>query len=174
MSQAKHNRSTLLRWVALTVVVVTVSSVPAAAGHRFDALKKATAPFHSIDVAMVAGWSDEVTGCRESPAGGMGYHYVNLDILLDTELDPLRPEALLYEPVTNKGSLRLVAVEWVIPAPLWTDANPTRSGPSRSNPTSFAIPRAASSITQVTRWCCATPACSIGQRPFYADREKVG
>ena len=44
----------------------------------------------------------------------MGYHFANFDILLDGVVDPLLPEALLYEPRKN-GQLRLVAVEYVIP-----------------------------------------------------------
>jgi hypothetical protein len=52
-----------------------------------------------------------------SPSGGMGYHYVRGD-LMDGVLEPTRPEALLYEPQRN-GTLRLVAVEWIIVAALW-------------------------------------------------------
>lgn len=60
----------------------------------------------------------------ESPAkaGGMGLHYVNLG-LLDTELDVTKPEALLYEPGPG-GKPVLVAVEYAIPADLWTNATP--------------------------------------------------
>jgi len=47
----------------------------------------------------------------------MGYHYVNTD-LLDDQLDVANPEALLYEPESN-GRLKLVAVEYVIPADAW-------------------------------------------------------
>ncbi len=60
----------------------------------------------------------------DSPAneGGMGLHYVNLG-LLDTELDVTKPEALLYEPGPG-GKLVLVAVEYAIPADLWTKDEP--------------------------------------------------
>jgi hypothetical protein len=51
-------------------------------------------------------------------AGGMGYHYVNTD-LLDGKVEVDKPEALLYEPEAN-GQLRLVAVEYVIPKAAWT------------------------------------------------------
>jgi hypothetical protein len=44
----------------------------------------------------------------------MGQHYVN-NALVDSTVDPLRPEALVYE--VRDGSLQLVAVEWLIPAP---------------------------------------------------------
>ena len=33
-------------------------------------------------------------------------------------LDPLQPEAFVYEPLPN-GKLHLVAVEWIVPSELW-------------------------------------------------------
>lgn len=78
-------------------------------------LRRATAPFHSLDVAMSAGWSAPISDCIESPAGGMGFHYGNPALLDDGgALDPYRPEALLYEP-TQSGGLRFVGVEYIIP-----------------------------------------------------------
>ncbi len=46
------------------------------------------------------------------PAGGMGVHFLN-PALIGTKLDPLHPQVLLYEPVSDK--LRLVAAEWFVP-----------------------------------------------------------
>jgi hypothetical protein len=37
--------------------------------------------------------------------------------------DPLRPEVLVYEPREN-GSMILVALEYVVPLALWTEADP--------------------------------------------------
>jgi hypothetical protein len=42
----------------------------------------------------------------------MGQHYVNFDLVGKSAIDPLQPEALVYEPQAN-GSLKLVALEWV-------------------------------------------------------------
>ena len=42
----------------------------------------------------------------------MGYHYIN-GSLLDTKLDPARPEALVYAP-DRWGRLHLVALEYVV------------------------------------------------------------
>ena len=42
----------------------------------------------------------------------MGQHYVNFDLVGDPAIDPLHPEALVYEPRAN-GKFRLVALEWV-------------------------------------------------------------
>jgi hypothetical protein len=78
--------------------------------HRYDAVaKKAGYTFLFMNMCMV----------DESPAkeGGMGYHYVNPE-LLDGKVEVDKPEALLYEPGKN-GQLNLVAVEYVIPKDQW-------------------------------------------------------
>jgi len=48
----------------------------------------------------------------------MGFHWFNHDKIHDTTVDPYHPEALVYAPRRN-GSLRLAAVEWVVPKNLW-------------------------------------------------------
>lgn len=45
-------------------------------------------------------------------AGGMGVHLLN-PALIGPQLDTLRPQVLIYEPV--RDSLRLVAAEWFVP-----------------------------------------------------------
>jgi len=45
-------------------------------------------------------------------AGGMGVHFLNPG-LIGPQLDTLRPQVLIYEPV--RDSLRLVAAEWFVP-----------------------------------------------------------
>jgi hypothetical protein len=89
---------------------------PAAQNRIYAAVRAATARYHQIDRALEDGYSLG-SACVESPSGGMGYHYVRGD-LMDGVLEPTRPEALLYEPQRN-GTLRLVAVEWIIVAALW-------------------------------------------------------
>lgn len=76
-------------------------------------LRLATAAFHSLQTANDAGWDVALTGCVSSPAGGMGYHYGNGDLLFDDGVDELRPEVLVYAPSANGGK-RLVAVEYLV------------------------------------------------------------
>lgn len=84
-----------------------------------EAVRKATARFTDIAVARAEGWSLALTGCMESAEGGMGYHFGNEALLGDGgELEPTRPEALLYEP-RQDGSMELVAVEYLVPFPDW-------------------------------------------------------
>ena len=47
----------------------------------------------------------------------MGVHYVNGDLVGDSEIDVSKPEALIYEP-SDKG-MRLVGVEFVVFAADW-------------------------------------------------------
>lgn len=51
----------------------------------------------------------------------MGYHWFNHTAIEDVTLDALRPEGLVYESLPN-GKLRLLAVEWIVPAEAWHDA----------------------------------------------------
>lgn len=55
--------------------------------------------------------------CMESGSGGMGYHYVNSD-LLDDRLDVERPEILVYAP-TGDGGRKLAGVEYIVPYTAW-------------------------------------------------------
>lgn len=82
--------------------------------HRFDVAHKAGYDFLFMDMCMV-----DQSGHN---LGGMGYHYVNTD-LLDDKVDVNSPEAVLYEPGKN-GQLRLVGLEYVIPAAAWTSPEP--------------------------------------------------
>ena len=88
-------------------------------------LRQSTAKFHRIAKAERAGYQLGymepflLDGCIANPTeGAMGYHWFNHDMIDDTDLDPLRPEGLVYAP-TDDGKLRLVAVEWIVPGDLW-------------------------------------------------------
>lgn len=52
-------------------------------------------------------------GQMQYAAGGMGVHFLNLG-LIGPELDPTKPQVLIYEPEGDE--LRLVAAEWFLPA----------------------------------------------------------
>ena len=89
------------------------------------ALRRVTAPFHQFDKAVAAGWSAQITGCMADPtAGGMGFHYGN-PTLIDGNARVEEPELLLYEPQKN-GTMRLVAVEYIVPLSAWTSTEPPR------------------------------------------------
>lgn len=88
-------------------------------------LRRATARFHRLDEALAADYAliDGLDHCfTNQPVGDMGYHYIDGG-RLDLEVDPLRPEAIVYAP-DRQGRLRLAAVEYIVPAAAWDDENP--------------------------------------------------
>lgn len=85
-------------------------------------LRRKTSRFRRLEVAMAHGYETQVTQCRESDAGGMGFHYGDLT-LFDGVVERLRPEVLLFEP-TRRGRMRFVAVEYIVPFAAWTNEEP--------------------------------------------------
>lgn len=85
-------------------------------------VRRATAPFHRVDVAEASGWPRDFTGCLDFPdgymgfgPGAMGHHWISPAAYNDGGvLDVSTPEALLYERRAD-GSVRLTAVEYIIP-----------------------------------------------------------
>ena len=100
--------------VALSTAASSSASA-AAVNKDLATLRSVTASFHQFDKAAAAGWSAQITPCMADPgsAGGMGFHYGNV-ALIDGIARVDQPELLLYEPEKN-GTLRLVAVEYIIP-----------------------------------------------------------
>jgi hypothetical protein len=86
------------------------------------AVRAATATYHDLAVAKAAGYG-LFPGCFAHPEGGMGVHYVQFPSVGDGRLDPLDPEALVYEPLAGGGQ-RLVAVEYIVIASTWHQASP--------------------------------------------------
>lgn len=88
-------------------------------------VRQSVATFADISAAQSAGWGlvDGLDHCFNNPdVGAMGVHYINVD-LLDTELDPLSPEAMVYQHGSD-GELSFGAVEWIVPADAWDAENP--------------------------------------------------
>ena len=52
----------------------------------------------------------------------MGIHYVNGKLVGDSVVNPLKPEALVYQP--QGRSLQLVALEYVVFAKAWKKTTP--------------------------------------------------
>jgi hypothetical protein len=87
---------------------------PSRVNKELAQLRRATAAFHNLAKAKAAGWDTDLTGCMDSPAGGMGHHYANIALLMDGgALDINAPEALVFHPQED-GSKRLVAVEYIV------------------------------------------------------------
>jgi hypothetical protein len=127
--------------VLAVVLMMLATSATALAGGKdnprkeLGAARAATADFRKIDAAMDARYTlklPDATGvvfCIENPlAGGMGIHYVNVDLLGTPSVNATTPEVLVYEPRKN-GKLRLVALEYVVFQATWEDANGIGAAP---------------------------------------------
>jgi hypothetical protein len=117
--------------VALLVVVpvLAAAGIAVAGGHgAADAASKATVGFHDVNEAIAAGYSfrlfdlNNLDCIEHATDGGMGVHMVNTS-LLDAKIDATTPEALVYEPRPN-GTLRLVALEYVVLESAWAGPEP--------------------------------------------------
>lgn len=112
--------------VALALLVMAVMPSALAAGQAdVAAARQATAAFHDVSKAESAGYGStiDILGCFENPGvGGMGLHYVDFT-LVDGVVDATAPEAVVYEMRSN-GQLKLVGLEYIVPAGLVDPANP--------------------------------------------------
>ena len=106
-------------------------------------VRQATARFHELDAATVAGytaWSPDPfapnAACPSSAEGSMGYHRVNVGLrggaanpaAGDATVDPLQPEMLLYEKRPD-GNVHLVGVEYLVFTAAWERVNGAGAAP---------------------------------------------
>ncbi len=125
-------RILILLGLLLPVLVATGIAVAASA---FDGAKSSTARFHDLDQAIAAGYSVKVADlagieCIAQPGeGAMGVHMLNPALLFDGGvIDAEQPELLVYEP-RNDGTLKLVALEYLVLAEDWEgDTKPALFG----------------------------------------------
>jgi hypothetical protein len=92
-------------------------------GGLVDVVRDVTRPFLDPAAAARAGYGP-LLGCVSGQQdGAMGLHLVNGGLVFDNgALNPRQPEALLYEQ--RGGSLRLLGVEYIVPAAAWNAQNP--------------------------------------------------
>jgi hypothetical protein len=105
-----------------------------AAGGNWAAVRAATARFHSTVQAGKAGYGPFPVGAplhecisNLTGPGAMGFHWVN-GKYIDSDVDPLHPEVLVYAPAAD-GSLKLVALEYVVFQGDWYKTHPANSMP---------------------------------------------
>lgn len=79
------------------------------ANRDLAAARAATAKYHDEARAVADGYTP-TDFCVESPAGAMGYHYLNHEYF-GAPLDVRKPAALIYQPRPD-GGRKLVAVEY--------------------------------------------------------------
>jgi hypothetical protein len=87
-----------------------------------DIVREATAPFLDANVAMAFGYVPKPFCVTGPDQGAMGVHLVNGGLVADGQLDPAKPESLVYEP--RNGRLQLVAAEYIVLADAWHAQHP--------------------------------------------------
>jgi hypothetical protein len=99
------------------------TALPLETRQLIDDVRGATADFRDVKTAEDAGYGIFQNCFTEEGVGGMGQHYVNGDLAGDDVVDPLKPEALVYEP-REDGKLLLVALEYLVFADNWKSEDP--------------------------------------------------
>jgi len=88
------------------------------AGALVRIVRDATERFQDVEVAKAEGYALQF-GCVSGPdSGAMGMHFVNGALVGDPEIDPTRPEIVIYEPQPN-GRLKLVGADFLVLADAW-------------------------------------------------------
>jgi len=122
-------RRTIFLSGALALIALLAVVAQAAADNNISRIRRATRAFHDTRKAQAAGY-DLVPGLdfcfSDGEAGDMGIHYINTE-LMDTKVQLLKPEAMVYVPKRN-GKLQLGAVEYIVPADQW-DATGKKNPP---------------------------------------------
>lgn len=113
MKQARR----IIGAVAATVLATAVAGIGAVSAEAdgqaaLAQVRAATAQYHHVSDAGPT--YQQFLPCMDSPAGGMGQHYVDFHAVGDANETATHPEALVYE-VTPQG-LKLSAVEYIVPA----------------------------------------------------------
>ena len=91
-------------------------------------VRESTARFRDVSVAEAEEYH-LLFGCVSGDdAGAMGLHYANMSLVFDDELDPTRPEIVIYEPLPD-GRLRLVGADFLIFADAWHAKHPAAETP---------------------------------------------
>lgn len=97
----------------LAVPLIAAATLATSGGQAgLAAVRNATAAFHDLEAAKDAGYAEFYVCTDDADEGAMGQHFVNIELVLKPEIDPLQPEALVYEPRRN-GGYKLVGVEYV-------------------------------------------------------------
>jgi hypothetical protein len=123
------NASTrILRALCALTILLSLEIPPLAQASEdttplIDEVHNATARYTDINLALAEGWV-AATPCVSGPdTGAMGVHLVLSSRINAGTLNAREPEALIYEPMTN-GAMRLVGVEFIVLASVWTSHHP--------------------------------------------------
>lgn len=134
--------TTQLNWCIIALVLMSTSSLRARAqdthshasadqkiqaGTLLQVVREATERYKDVNAAEADGYA-LVFGCVQGPdAGAMGMHFLN-GSLLTTNLDPTKPQIVIYEP-TPDGKLKLIGADFLVFVSDWEKAHPNDGPP---------------------------------------------
>jgi hypothetical protein len=81
-------------------------------------VREATERYKDFHVAEADGYHLAFGCVSGSDFGAMGMHFVNMDLVAKGELDPKKPQIILYEP-TSDGKLKLTGADFLVDAAQW-------------------------------------------------------
>src|SRR5690242_1078055 len=96
---------------------------------QLDQVRAATAKYRDLDTAKAAGYDKFLTCFKMGDDMAMGQHYVNGTLAGDDKVDPMKPEALVYEPQAD-GSMVLLGFEYLIFDKAWDPNHTGRAAPT--------------------------------------------
>ena len=116
------------------VVTLGPSGVSAQSGHDhgqegksggalIKVVREATERFQDVEAAKAEGYVLQFGCVSGSDSGAMGMHFVNGPLVGDGELDPTRPEIVIYEPLPN-GKVKLIGADYLVFASAWHAKHP--------------------------------------------------
>jgi hypothetical protein len=123
--------SLVTRTLALSALLAAASQPAGAAGAEtlIQKVRGATQRYLNINTAFADGWVT-ATPCVSGPdTGAMGVHLVLQSRIASGETNGTEPQALIYEPKSD-GSMRLVGVEFIVLASVWSGSHPAGSVPA--------------------------------------------
>jgi hypothetical protein len=118
---------------ALAHDVSMETTASTAANPLAAAVRAANDRFKDVAAAVKEGYAPIPCASAATGNGAMGIHYVNGEYLKDDTVDVAKPEAVMYEPMTD-GMMQLIAVEYITskgPASLGGQLFSFNSAPNR-------------------------------------------
>jgi hypothetical protein len=91
---------------------------PASRNALVRTVREATERFRDVTVAEAEGYHLAFGCVSGGDSGAMGMHFVNMALVGDGQLDPTRPEIVIYEPQPN-GRLKLIGADFLVFADAW-------------------------------------------------------
>jgi hypothetical protein len=105
----------------MALLLLLLPSITLAQDPSVEEIRESLTPYEEVSAVEEAGYAPQF-GCIMHPTdGAMGIHYINGDLFSDPAIDPLQPEAVIYEPQAD-GSLQPVGLEYIVLQEAWHGA----------------------------------------------------